>query len=88
MVGFFENQIKIRSFPSVINEYQVMGSPWGNYNELRKVMELAKNGKMKRSIHKLSIQNTNALSSLKQKLIVGRTVVVLNFNNMKVKKSC
>jgi D-arabinose 1-dehydrogenase-like Zn-dependent alcohol dehydrogenase len=74
---FLGNHIKIQLVPFVINEYEVMGSPSGNYNELRKVMELAKNRKIKHSIHKFSKQNTNeALSSLKKELIVGRAVVV------------
>ena len=42
LVGLFGNQITMPLVPSVINEYSVYGSLWGNYNELREVIELAK----------------------------------------------
>ena len=42
VVGLFGNQIKMPLVQSVINEYQVRCSLWGNYNELREVIELSK----------------------------------------------
>ena len=52
VVGLFGNQIKMPLVQSVINEYQVRCSLWGNYNELREVIELAKQHKIKHNIHK------------------------------------
>ena len=57
VVGLFGNQIKMPLVQSVINEYQVRCSLWGNYNELREVIELAKQHKIKHSIHRFSLND-------------------------------
>ena len=54
VVGLFGSQIKIPLVRAVLQEYQVYGSLWGNYNELCEVIELAKAGKI----------NTTSKSSL------------------------
>jgi alcohol dehydrogenase, propanol-preferring len=41
-------QIKLPLFPLIQKECQYLGSLWGNYNELREVMELAKKGLIKK----------------------------------------
>jgi D-arabinose 1-dehydrogenase-like Zn-dependent alcohol dehydrogenase len=40
IVGLFGKEITTPLFQTVIREYQVYGSLWGNYNELREVIEL------------------------------------------------
>lgn len=62
----------------VISEYSVLGSLWGNYNELCEVIELAKtSGKLKHSIHKFSLEDINeAILLLKEGKIEGRAVIV------------
>ena len=53
--GLIGNQIKIPLFPLVAREYQYYGSFWGNYNDLREVMELAKQGLIKHHIQKFDL---------------------------------
>jgi alcohol dehydrogenase, propanol-preferring len=78
LVGLFGGQIKIPLAQFVIGEYSVIGSLWGNYNELCDVIELAKiTGKLKHSIHKFALEDINeAISLLKEGKIVGRAVIV------------
>jgi alcohol dehydrogenase, propanol-preferring len=79
IVGLFGNRITIPLLPAVINEYSVIGSLWGNYNELHEVIELAKSGKVKHMLHKFALDNINeAISLLKEGKIVGRAVIVPN----------
>lgn len=80
LVGLFGSQIKVPLVPFVIGEYSVIGSLWGNYNELCEVIELAKaSGKLKHSIHKFSLEDINqAISLLKEGKIQGRAVIVPN----------
>ena len=78
VVGLFGSQIKMPLLPFVINEYSIIGSLWGNYNELCEVIELAKaSGKLMHSIHEFSLEDINqAISLLKEGKIVGRAVIV------------
>jgi alcohol dehydrogenase, propanol-preferring len=78
LVGLFSNQINgIPLVPSVINENSIIGSIWGNYNELCEVIELAKNHKIKHNIRRFSISDINdAITSLKAGQIVGRAVIL------------
>jgi propanol-preferring alcohol dehydrogenase len=78
LVGLFGSQIKMPLVQFVIGEYSVMGSLWGNYNELCEVIELAKtSGKLKHSIHKFSLEDINeAILLLKEGKIEGRAVIV------------
>jgi alcohol dehydrogenase, propanol-preferring len=63
--------------PAVINEYSIIGSIWGNYNELCEVIELAKNKKIKHSIRRFSINQINdAITLLKAGNIIGRAVIL------------
>ena len=59
IVGMFGNKIKIPSSPLILNEYKIRGSLWGNYNELREVIKLAKIGKLRYRINKFSLHNIN-----------------------------
>jgi alcohol dehydrogenase, propanol-preferring len=78
LVGLFGSHIKMPLVQFVIGEYSVMGSLWGNYNELCEVIELAKaSGKLKHSIHKFALEDINeAISLLKEGKIEGRAVIV------------
>jgi alcohol dehydrogenase, propanol-preferring len=77
VVGLFGSQIKIPLVRAVLQEYQAYGSLWGNYIELREVIELAKTGKIKHSIQKFPLNEINeAIQLLKNGRIVGRGVVI------------
>lgn len=77
VVGLFGSQIKIPLVRAVIQEYQAYGSLWGNYSELREVIELAKTGKINHSIQKFSLNEINeAIQLLKNGKIVGRGVII------------
>jgi len=77
MVGLFGGQINMPLVSAVINEYQVICSLWGNYNELRQVIELAKHQKIKHSIQSFPLTEINkAIDSLRAGNIEGRGVIV------------
>ena len=77
VVGLFGSQIKIPLVRAVLQEYQAYGSLWGNYSELREVIELAKTGKIKHSIQKFPLNEINeAIQLLKNGKIVGRGVII------------
>lgn len=77
MIGLFGGQINMPLVSAVLNEYQVICSLWGNYNELREVIELAKNQKIKHSIHSFPLREINkAIDSLRSGNIEGRAVIV------------
>jgi propanol-preferring alcohol dehydrogenase len=69
--------MKVPVAPLVINEYEIMGSIWGNYNELRKVIELQNQGKLKSNIRKFKLDEINqAVDLLKQGQIIGSEVII------------
>ena len=73
VVGLFGSQIKIPLVRAVLQEYQAYGLLWGNYSELREVIELAKTGKINHSIQKFPLNEINeAIQLLKNGKIVGR----------------
>ena len=75
--GLIGKQIKIPLFPLVSREYQYYGSFWGNYNDLREVMELAKKGLIKHNVQKFGLSEANdALDQLREGKILGRGVLV------------
>lgn len=75
--GLVGKQIKIPLFPFVSREFQYYGSFWGNYNDLREVMELAKKGLIKHNIQKFRLSEANdALDLLREGKILGRGVLV------------
>jgi alcohol dehydrogenase, propanol-preferring len=77
VVGLFGNQIGIPLVSSVINEYQVQCSLWGNYNELCEVIELAKKGKVKHTVHTFSLNAINeAIRLLRSGQVDGRAVII------------
>jgi propanol-preferring alcohol dehydrogenase len=63
----------------VLNEYEVTGSLWGNYNELREVIELAKQGKLKHMLQTFQLEEVNdAIDLLRNGQITGRAVITPN----------
>ena len=77
IVGLFGKEITTPLFQTVIREYQVYGSLWGNYNELREVIELAKKGKIKHQVHKFPLSKVNeAIDLLRAGGIEGRAVII------------
>jgi D-arabinose 1-dehydrogenase-like Zn-dependent alcohol dehydrogenase len=76
-VGLFGKEITLPLFQTVIQEYQVHGSLWGNYNELCEVIELSKKGRIKHHLHKFSLSEINsAVELLRTGKINGRAVIV------------
>ncbi|MGN6559488.1 MAG: NAD(P)-dependent alcohol dehydrogenase [Candidatus Nitrosocosmicus sp.] len=77
VVGLFGNLVKVPVAPLVLNEYKIGGSLWGSYNELREVIELQKQGKIRNNIRKFKLDEINqAIDLLKQGQIVGRGVII------------
>lgn len=77
VVGLFGSQIRVPLVQSIVNEYQVYTSLWGNYNELREVIELAGQRKIQHAYQSFSLKEINqAVDSLKQGQILGRAVIV------------
>jgi propanol-preferring alcohol dehydrogenase len=77
VIGLFGKQITVPLLPAIINEYQVYGSLWGNYNELREVIELASQRKIKHAYKSIPLKDVNnAIHQLKQGQITGRAVIV------------
>lgn len=77
IIGLFGSRGKIPIASTVINEYQVFGSLWGNYNELREVITLRSQGKIKSNIKKFKLDEINeAIDLLKDGKIVGRGILI------------
>jgi alcohol dehydrogenase, propanol-preferring len=77
MVGLFGSQIKMPLVRTVLQEYQLYGSLWGNYSELSEVIELAKANKIKHNIQKFPLSEINeSIGLLKKGEILGRGVVI------------
>ena len=77
VVGLFGGQIKVPLLPAIVNEYQVLASLWGNYNELKEVIELASQRKIKHAYHSFPLKEINrAVGLLRQGGIIGRAVIV------------
>ncbi len=76
IVGLFGSMIKVPLLPTVISENVVAGSLWGNYNELAEVIELARRGKVKHSLHAFKLEDINgAIALLEAGQIAGRAVI-------------
>lgn len=79
IVGLFGSKVQLPLMPTVLNEYEVTGSLWGNYNELREVIELAKQGKLKHMLQTFQLEEVNdAIDLLRNGQITGRAVITPN----------
>jgi D-arabinose 1-dehydrogenase-like Zn-dependent alcohol dehydrogenase len=77
VVGLFGSQVKIPLLQAVVNEQRVYASLWGNYNELREVIELAGRGKIRHASQSFSLKEINyAIESLRDSKILGRAIIV------------
>jgi D-arabinose 1-dehydrogenase-like Zn-dependent alcohol dehydrogenase len=62
---------------SVLNEFNVIGSLWGNYNELTEVISLAKVNKLKILVNHYKLSDVGkAIGNLESGKIHGRAVLV------------
>ncbi|MFL6503246.1 MAG: zinc-binding dehydrogenase [Nitrososphaera sp.] len=77
VVGMLENEDKIPLVQAILSEYQVHFSLWENYNELCKVIELAKQGKISHSIQEFPLSEINKVADmLRNGEIRDRAVIV------------
>jgi propanol-preferring alcohol dehydrogenase len=77
VVGLFGAQLKIPLLPAIVNEYQAIASLWGNYNELKEVIELASQRKIKHAYQSFPLKEINqAVDLLRHGQIMGRAVIV------------
>jgi len=77
LVGLMGNIGKIPIAPFVINEFKILGSLWGNYNELKEVVDLQVQGKVIDNIRNFKLDEINeVIEMLKNGSIVGRGVIV------------
>jgi propanol-preferring alcohol dehydrogenase len=77
VVGLFGDKMTFPLVSSVINEYKILGSLWGNYNELREVITLASKGLLKHKIKRFALGDiNNAINKLQNGEILGRAVIV------------
>lgn len=77
LVGLMGNLGKIPVAPFVINEFKILGSLWGNYNELKDVIDLQVQGKIINNIRNFTLDEINeAVEMLKNGTIVGRGVII------------
>lgn len=77
VVGLFGQEIRMPLFDAVIKEYQLYGSLWGNFNELREVIELAKKRAIKHKLEKFTLEEVNdAIELLRAGNIAGRAVII------------
>ena len=77
VIGLF-GQVRMPLFETVIREYQIYGSLWGNYNELREVIDRsAKESRLIHGIQKFPLLGVNdAIELLRHGNITGRAVII------------
>ena len=77
IAGLLGSIIKIPTFSAVVNEFKIWGCLWGNYNELREVIELAKKGMIKHHTQNFNLLDINeAIDLLNNGSIIGRSVII------------
>ena len=77
VIGLFGQEVRMPLFETVLKEFQMFGSLWGNYNELREVIDLAKKGRLKHRIQKFALSSVNdAIELLRHGNITGRAVII------------
>jgi alcohol dehydrogenase, propanol-preferring len=75
-VGLVGTRINIPLFPFVGREFTYHGSFWGNYNDLREIVALAQQGKIKHTLKHVRFDDVNEnLARLRDGDIIGRAVV-------------
>ena len=77
MVGLMGSSVRFPVIDAVLNEFNLMGSLWGNFNELKEVIDLAKMKKIKSEITQYKLEDANlVLDMLGRGKINGRAVLV------------
>ena len=77
VVRLFGQEVRMPLFETVLKEYPMYGSLWGNYNELREVIELAIQARLKHRIQKFALSSVNdAIEQLRHGNIAGRAVII------------
>jgi alcohol dehydrogenase, propanol-preferring len=77
LVGLMGKSLELPIMRSIMNENCVMGSLWGNYNELCEVINLARQNKIKMPVEIFKLEDVNrAVNKLQDRKIHGRAVLV------------
>ena len=77
LVGLMGSSFNVPITQSVLNEYNIIGSLWGNYNELSEVISLARTGKLKTPINQFKLNEVGkAIENLEEGKIQGRAILV------------
>jgi alcohol dehydrogenase, propanol-preferring len=77
LVGLMGTSFNLPIIQSVINEISVVGSLWGNYNELTEVISLAHANKLKTIVNPYRLTDANtAIENLESGKIHGRAILV------------
>ncbi len=77
LVGLMGTSFNLPVVESVLNEFNVIGSLWGNYNELTEVINLAKMNKLKILVNHYKLSDVGkAIGNLESGKIRGRAVLV------------
>lgn len=77
LVGLMGDSFNLPIMPSVINEYSVIGSLWGNYNELTEVIALARTKRLMTPITQFKLNEVGkAIENLEAGKIQGRAILI------------
>ena len=77
LVGLMGTSFNLPIVQSVINEFSVIGSLWGNYNELNEVISLAQANKLKTIVNPYRLTDVSkAIENLELGRIHGRAILV------------
>ena len=77
IVGLMGNSFNLPVMESVLNEFHVIGSLWGNYNELTEVLSLAKMNKLQIPVKHYKLSDVGkAIENLESGKIYGRAVLI------------
>ena len=77
LVGLMGKSFEVPIFRSIVNEYNIIGSLWGNYNELVEAIGLLRAGKIKTPISQFRLDDVGrALESLRTGKVCGRAILV------------
>ncbi|MDE1813527.1 MAG: NAD(P)-dependent alcohol dehydrogenase [Thaumarchaeota archaeon] len=77
IVGLMGNSFNLPIMESVLNEFRVIGSLWGNYNELTEVLSLAKMNKLQIPVNHYKLSDVGkAIENLESGKICGRAVLI------------
>jgi alcohol dehydrogenase, propanol-preferring len=77
VLGLMGKSFNFPVVESVINELSVIGSLWGNYNELTEVISLARANKLKTIVNPYRLADVNkAIENLESGKIHGRAILV------------